>query len=180
MFTWGVVVSRLRYEVLREIGEDADLGEALDMSVTFEEESRVFYQVMADKTDEPNLRMLYEFLADEEYRHEEQLQSLQPVLAGGDLEDVKWGFSQVVPVFGRQILEEFSSQELGDVPKEYGALIGALKVERRAEYIYEVLARRVDESAHEEFFTQLADFERSHYELVEGLLEGLSSMQTEV
>lgn len=169
-------MSKLRGEILRELGREANLVEALEMAIALEDESRAFYEAVSHQTRDEDLLSLYEFLSKEETKHSQYLQDFRRDMESGRTSETRWGFSQVIPIFSRQILREFSFQGEGEIP----ILVAALKLERRSEYLYEILSQRMVDDAHKEFFLQLADFERSHYDLLEGILEGISTIRMQI
>lgn len=71
---------------------------------------------------------------------------------------------------------EFASGDLGEV----GILLAAMRLERKTEDLYSMLARNASDSKQEEFFERLSSVERGHYDLIDGFLESATDfrMQT--
>lgn len=65
---------------------------------------------------------------------------------------------------------------LGDV----GILLAAMRHERKIEYFYSELAKKVGEHALRNFFEMLVRYEKSHYDLIDSYLDEITSfrMQT--
>lgn len=150
--------------ILDEIDKNLDniesIEEAIDMAITLEQQGREFYLDMASRIKNPGVRDMYEYLADEEKKHEEYLKQFQNdvsivVEEEEDLPDFKVSFSS----------------EFDDRLDEIGVLLGALRLERKSEYFYKKLAEMTGDMEQKQFFEKIASVERGHYEIIDGVLD---------
>lgn len=153
-----------------ELGRIDSIEDAVKLGISFEDQGREFYLEFANTTKDPSAKELFLYLAGEEKKHSQYLLNY---LEGevllfendGDTHNFKSAF-----------LSEFTGADLGEV----GILLAAMRLERKTEDLYSMLARNASDSKQEEFFEKLASVERGHYDLIDSLLESATDfrMQT--
>lgn len=162
-------------EVVEEVKNLKGIEEAIALAIEREKEAREFYLSKATLMDNPKLKELYEYLANEELKH---LGYLEKYRANKELPVV----STKVPS-GQSFTPEFDAARtkggeitLGDA----GILLAAMRHERKSEDFYFELAKRAEDEDQRNFFEMLSGYERVHYELIDGYLENITSfrMQT--
>ncbi|KXS44890.1 ferritin family protein [Methanolobus zinderi] len=151
-------------DVLHEIAEKLDrlesIDEAIAMAIELEEEGREYYLERASSMEHETGKSLYKFLADEEKKHAEYLRQYRESKKAPVVE-----FEY--PDFKASFREEFSDKTL----EEVGVLLGALRFEHKSEFFYEELAKKATDQEQKEFFENMEDVERSHYRIIEELLD---------
>jgi rubrerythrin len=160
--------------ILDEINEDLNniesIEEAIDMAISLEQQGREFYLEKASQIKNPGVKDMYEYLADEEKKHEQYLQQFKKD-------------KQVSPVVEEEKAPDFKvsfSSEFDDRLDEIGVLLGALRLERKSEDFYKQLAEMTGDMEQKQFFKNIASVERGHYELIDGILDSATGfrMQT--
>ncbi|MBN2109480.1 MAG: ferritin family protein [Methanosarcinaceae archaeon] len=151
-------------DVLHEIADELDRLESMDdaiaMAIELEEEGREYYLEKASAMEHATGTDIYMFLADEEKKHADYLRHLRE---SSKVPVVEFTY----PDFKASFKEEFSDKLL----EEIGILLGALRFEHKSEFFYEELAKRATDEEQKKFFKDMEDVERSHYRIIEELLE---------
>ncbi|TGC11054.1 ferritin family protein [Methanolobus halotolerans] len=151
-------------DVLHEIADELDrmesIDEAIAMAIELEEEGRKYYLEKASAMEHATGTNLYMFLAEEEKKHAEYLRHYRESKKAPVVE-----FNY--PEFKVSFKEEFSGKTL----EEVGILLAALRFEHKSEYFYAELAKRSTDEEQKKFFESMEDVERSHYRIIEELLE---------
>lgn len=162
-------------DVIEEVKNLKGIEEAIALAIEREKEARDFYLEKSTEMENPKFKELYEYLANEEVKHIGYLEEYRdkkelPVI------------STEIPS-GQSFTPEFDIAQtkvgeatLGDA----GILLAALRHERKSEDFYSELANKVEEDTQKLFFTMLARYERSHYELIDSYLDEITRfrMQT--
>lgn len=146
---------------------DATLA-ALQMAIQTEIDGFAFYQKFAERTDDPNARVMFERLARDEIMHLELLRNTKAMLE----ESGEWaqynGVSlepaQAAPIFSRERVE----QNVVTFTSDLSALRVAYLIEKDAVDFYSRAARETDDPNGQRMFRDLAQMERSHLALLEG------------
>lgn len=151
------------------------IEEAIALAIKREKEAREFYLSKAILMENPKFKELYEYLANEKLKHRSCLE--------------KYRDTRKLPAVGTKVPsgESFTPEfnlarikvgeiTLGDV----GILLAAMRHERKIEYFYSELAKKVEEHALRNFFEMLVRCEKSHYNLIDSYLDEITSfrMQT--
>ncbi|NPE30961.1 ferritin family protein [Methanococcoides sp. SA1] len=152
------------------LGSIDSIEDAVKLGISFEDQGREFYLEFAQKTKDLAAKELFLYLADEEKKHSQYLMNYldgEVLLFEGDSD---------VHNFKSAFSSEFTGGDLGEV----GILLAAMRLERKTEDLYSMLARNASDSKQEEFFENLSSVERGHYDLIDGFLESATDfrMQT--
>ena len=153
--------------------ENIDIGKGLGIAMDLENRSRTYYLGKASYTGTTEGRRLFEFLAREELRHLKALEGLKEQLAGSAL---KWGEAgtKVKP----DIFRPFDAKKIEEIPIPESILDAAINVERESIEFYTKFSAKIGTDDGRKFFAKLADFEKSHFDLLNQLLE-LSGVKVE-
>jgi len=145
------------------------------MAICREKEAREFYLNKANIMADQKFKELYEYLANEELKHLGYLEKYR------DTKELPVVSAKVHS--GQSFTPEFNTDRakgneitFGDT----GILLAAMRHERKSEYFYSELAKRAKDDVQRFFFEMLSGYERTHYELIDGYLDYITSfrMQT--
>jgi len=185
--------------VINEVKNLKSIEEAIALAIEREKEAKDFYMSKAALMDNPKFKELYEHLANEEVKHLGYLEEFRdktelPVTST----ELPSGQS-FTPEFNSTQTKEYIMLHMHDqqttFPPEFdtarttggeatlgdaGILLAALRHERKSEYFYLEVAKKVEDESLIKFFEMLAGYERGHYELIDSFLEEITSfrMQT--
>ncbi len=158
------------HEIAEELGKLDSIDEAIAMAIDIEEEGMGYYSEKASVIGNEAASKLYLFLAEEEKKHAEYLKQYRE---NRKIPEIEFNY----PKFKASFKEEFSDEKL----EEIGILLAALRFERKNEYFYMELAKKSsDDDAQRVFFEKMAAVERSHYMIIDELLDSATEfrMQT--
>ena len=169
----------------REFGLDLseknfDVAKGIDVSLKVEEEGQRFYANNAKKIQNMEIKRFVEFLAAEEGKHISLLRQLKKSLQ----ERNSWIEASEDPKILNKILEDlraFKAKAGRDVRQadDVTILLIALKTEKDLVEFYEKFAHKLNDPAGKKFFLKLADWERTHYQLLEGIYESITFFRME-
>jgi len=144
-------------------------------ALEFEDEGQRFYARSAETTGDPLGQEMFRFLASEELKHIEKLQSVeQKLMKDGTWESLaekgiaaeRWDIRSVA----RSLSQEVRSQ-IGPDTSGRKALEIAEEMERRGKAFYESARRRVRDEAGRELFAFLEREEEEHLRLISATRE---------
>ncbi|MDP7493394.1 MAG: ferritin family protein [Candidatus Undinarchaeales archaeon] len=142
------------------------VSDAVAIAIDFENRTRTFYQALQERVTNKHLVDLLEFLASEELSHVDHLKSF------GKTQDSSAVPDDAQAAFKRKVEEVMVkvSGEVEPTAEQIQLLLGAMRVERQAEDLYRELAHRfANDTEIAGFFALLAAFERTHYDLLDGI-----------
>lgn len=147
---------------------DLDVVRGIEVAMSIEERGRRFYSEKSRTVSEP-LRPFMKFLAEQEREHGNSLEGLKNTLRSVKLW-VKLPRSEV-----QAPLKDFSAfrRHPGDEHKEnvqdIQSLLMAMQMEKKTREFYLKFADNLKNPDGKAFFSSLADWEKSHYELLSGI-----------
>ncbi len=152
----------------------ADIGRAagaLMMAIRVEQNGYRFYRRVAEETQDPQARALFNGLAEDEVAHERilrtRLKTLEEEGAWLPVADEEWpddGPSVIAgPIFSPENLQE----GVGDYTSELSALRMAYLIEKNAVAFYTKAARETDDAVGAALYQDLADWEQEHQRVLE-------------
>ena len=152
---------------LARVKDISHVGDAVAIAIDFENMTRAFYQRLQERVTNKHLVDLLEFLASEEVAHAEYLRSF------GKAPDSSAVLDNALVDFKRKVEDVMVkvSGEVDPTAEQIQLLLGAMRVERQAEDLYRGLSRRfTSDTEIAAFFDLLAAFERTHYDLLDGII----------
>ncbi|HEB31266.1 MAG TPA: DUF2202 domain-containing protein [Spirochaetes bacterium] len=144
-----------------------DLQKAFGTAMKGEIEGRELYRMVSERTDDPQARDVFKYLAEEENKHFETLEKMYHSTLKGEEINVPdlprlVEFKDVEsPIFS----EDFKNR-IGQSHFEMSALSIALRLERDAADFYKKMAEESSDSGLKDFFKNLADWEEDHYRAI--------------
>lgn len=141
------------------------IAEGLRKAIQGESDGFFFYQTAAQKTSDPRGREVFGALADEERKHKEYLEKqYKSVIDTGAIDfSVRLGprmsFDKLSPIFTPQLRERVK-----DAHFEMSALSIGMQIEMNSINLYRSLADGTEDPQVKEFFLELVDWEKGHYE----------------
>jgi rubrerythrin len=152
-----------------------DVSKGIEISLKVEIEGRQFYAHNAKAIQNIDIKRFIEFLAGEEDKHiailREVKESLKTRGAWVDFHEDRKTLSKVLEdlrVFKGKAGSEIRSAE------DVTVLLYALKTEKDLVEFYEKFAHNIKDSKGKAFFLKLADWERTHYQLIEGIYDSIT------
>jgi rubrerythrin len=155
--------------------KNLDVNRGIDIALKVEKDGFRFFTDNAKKIQNIEIKRFIEFLAGEEMKHIAILKELKVSLKKRQA----WVDVAEDPNILNKILEDLrvfkgkagrEIREAGDVT----ILLNALKIEKDLVEYYEKFAHNVKDSGGKKFFLKLADWERTHYQLLEGIYESIT------
>lgn len=158
-----------------------DVARGIEISLRVEEEGQKFYAENAKKIQNMEIKRFIEFLAGEEGKHIDLLGELR----GSLKQRGAWTDASENPKVVQKILDDlrvFKAKADEDVREsaDVAILLEAMKTEKDFVEFYEKFAHHIKDPGGKKFFLKLADWERTHYQLLDGIYESITffRMQT--
>lgn len=139
--------------------------EALKLAQHVEQSSKDFYEAEAEKTKGTELESFFVFLVKEEKMHLEKILELQKLIKADNLKSVS---------FPKNAAPSIHAIPAGQ--SELSAILYGLWREKKAVEFYSSAAERTT-GAVKKFFEELADFERVHVSLFEGIMDSMQNVE---
>jgi len=145
-----------------------DVIKGIDIAIKLEKDSIEYYSKKEKKMKSKDAAGLIRFIGKEEATHLAQLENLRDNLTRNRpwITADKLGKPHATEIYGERNLPAIS-EDSGDV----SILLGAARAEEEARSFYEQFSRRIGDEKGKAFFKRLAEFEKSHYELFDGILK---------
>ncbi len=161
--------------------KNLDVSKGIEISLRVEEEGREFYASNARRIQNMEIKRFIEFLAGEETKHIELLKELREALksrkAWIKASENKENLDRIL-----EDLRVFKAKAASHVREtaDVAILLDALKTEKDLVEFYEKFAHHIKDPEGKKFFLRLADWERTHYQLLNGIYESITffRMQT--
>lgn len=161
--------------------KNLNVNRGIDIALKVERRGRSFYASNAKLIQNIEIKRFIEFLAGEEDKHISILAEVKVSLKKRGI----WLDATENPKIVRKILEDLrvfkgkagkEVREAGDVT----VILNALKTEKDLVEFYEKFAHNIKDHGGRKFFLKLADWERTHYQLLEGIYGSITffRMQT--
>jgi rubrerythrin len=141
-----------------------ELGNALDTALELEEKGYKIYTDASEKTQNDIVRQTFEYLADQETNHIEEIKEFiekndpDVELKGDRLPEVKKRFNKIIGSLEK-------SAELSDDDIE--AHEAGLRFEKEAYNFYKDQLEKAEDGKAKKFFRFLMEQEEAHYELID-------------
>ena len=141
-----------------------------EFAMQMEKDGEQFYREIADKTDDPGLKRIFNTLADEEVVHYNTFKKLfeksgAEAVESNILDKAKNIFAEMKESGGMKITADSAQTE---------AYKKAMEAEKDAYSFYESKAAEVDDPNEKQILLTFAREERRHYRLLENVLEFVS------
>ena len=145
-----------------------DVARGVEIGIELERNSIRYYNEKSKEMESKAAADLLRFIEREEATHLKQLEELKMRLAKkkGWVSAEKLGEPKGVK-FYKVGAEPRIQKNSGDV----GILLAAARSELEAKRFYEEFSKRIKDTEGIRFFQRLAEFEQSHYQLFDGILE---------
>ncbi len=161
--------------------KNLDVSRGIEISLKVESDGRAFYASNARKIQNIEIKRFIEFLAGEEDKHISILKELRESLEKRGA----WTDASEDPCILKKTLEDLrvfkgkAGKEVRDAG-DVAVILNAMKTEKDLVEFYEKFAHNIKDHGGKKFFLRLADWERTHYQLLEGIYESITffRMQT--
>ncbi|MAG22406.1 MAG: hypothetical protein CL943_03845 [Candidatus Diapherotrites archaeon] len=152
-----------------------EISTAIAIGKEIETRARDFYARNAERTEEKELKTAFEFLASQEQKHFEILDTVAQKLqedgrfAVINKEDLRGPAPPKIYPNKKENIDEFGEKN------ELTILLWAMRAEKKAELFYRTQANKAELDEAKEFFNNLADFEAEHFEFLDALFSAWTS-----
>ena len=143
------------------------VAEALKIAIKGEEDGYYFYNLLAEKTENPDAKRKLESLRDDESRHKTTLVEMYQKHVGGEIGELP--AKGLVP-----LTEVFRKAHADQMKSEMEFINLAIEAELAATKYYQEKRELIDDAVFRDIFDQLAEEEHRHYELLMAEKEALS------
>jgi rubrerythrin len=160
--------------------KNLNVARGIDIALKVERRGRSFYARNAKSIQNIEIKRFIEFLAGEEDKHISILSEVKVSLKKRGI----WLDATENPKILRNILEDLrvfkakagkEIREAGDVT----VILNALKTEKDLIEFYEKFAHHIKDPSGRMFFFKLADWERTHYQLLAGIYNSITFFRME-
>ncbi|MEJ2627058.1 MAG: ferritin family protein [bacterium] len=152
-----------------------ELEEILKTAIAVEVNGRDTFTLLAHKTQNKNGKKMFEQLAKDEKEHQTILeQQLEHVSKNGTWKEIHIPASKVqslVPKVREKQIKTKGEAKLGEID----ALNTALDLERKTAQFFRDQAEVVDDTQAKDMFLRLAEWEDSHFDLIQAQLDSVKN-----
>ena len=136
-------------------------------AILMEAKGKALYQQVAEKTSSPDVKKIFELMAAEEQTHIDYL-SEQYKSFSKDKSFVKQSFSNsdTDDTIAKMILDPAIKEQISGAGFEAAAITAAIDMETKAIEVYSKWAAESADENEKALFTWLAEWEKSHYEML--------------
>lgn len=146
----------------------------LEFAMQMEKDGEMFYRQIAENTNNPGLKKIFETLAADEVAH---YNTFKRVLESKDVNVIESDvLSTAKNIFAE--MKETNSFDLSDETLQTDAYRKAMDAEEEAFTFYEKKAQETDDEVEKRVLMVFANEERRHYRLLENILEFVSRPDT--
>jgi len=151
-----------------------DISEIINFAIRIEENGEKFYRILADSTDEPKLKELFTYLADEEVKHKKVFSSMLSKLKDYDTEDFPEEYFAYLRAYANSMIFNLDEvdQQSGKITDVKGAVNYAIKKELDSILLYQELKDAVPENQHPTL-EKIIQQERYHFIKLSTIKESL-------
>jgi rubrerythrin len=146
-----------------------------DYAMKMEEDGRAFYLEQVEKTTVPQLKKIWQQLADDELKH----YNLFKALRDGEKAQYDDRTQTTILKSVKNVFEELkaSGQDFSFTPDVEKAWMEAREVEKKSEDFYREKVPEVDSEAKKNALTRIADEEHRHYVTLDNVIQFLQRPQ---
>ncbi len=145
-----------------------DVMKGVEVGIELEKKSIAFYGEKSAKLENKAAAGLLKFIESEEVNHLKQLEKLKQNLAKkkGWVSAEKLGKPQ-----GPKLYSNGVEPKIEEGSGDFSILLAASRAEAEARDFYEELSQKITDKEGSIFFKRLSEFEQTHYDLFNGILE---------
>lgn len=152
--------------------KNIDIMKGIEIAMTLEKKGKKYYLDKAKRIEDKNIKIFLEFLAKEEAHHYELLSEVKNSLK----KQGKWISIPASKLKSKVKRPHVFTKKSEPKRKsdQINVILSSMKVEKDVEEFYRRMADSIKDIDGKKFFLALADFELSHYNLLDGILESLT------
>ncbi len=145
-----------------------DVMKGIEIGIELEKKSIAFYSEKSKKMENKAAADLLKFIETEEVTHLRQLETLKQNLAKkkGWVSADKLGKPE-----GPKLYKEGVEPKIEEGSGDFSVLLAAARAEAEARDFYEEFSQKIPDKEGSKFFNRLAEFEQTHYDLFNEILE---------
>ena len=154
-------------------GQVEEISKTVSIAKETEADARDFYKKVSQKAADPEMKKAMELLSREESGHYKALSEVEYALR----EKGKFAIvdellirTEKPKIYPDKNVEIKRFQDKSDI----AALLWAMRSERKAELFYSKQAEKTDVEEVKKFFEELADFEKGHFEYLDGIVSTMT------
>lgn len=148
--------------------ESINIAKGIEIGIELEKKSINFYNEKSKIMLSAAGATLIKFIASEEVNHLKQLTALKETFAKrkGWVSAEKLGKPE-----GPKLFEKGFEPKVDETSEDATILLAAARTEIEARDFYTKFSEKIDDPVGKKFFQRLAEFEQSHFDLFDGILE---------
>jgi rubrerythrin len=145
-----------------------DVVKGVEIGIELEKKSIAFYREKSKNLENKAAADLLKFIETEEASHLKHLEMLKQNLIKkkGWVSADKLGKPE-----GPRLYEKGVEPKIEEGSKDFSVLLAAARAEAEARNFYEEFSQKIPDKEGSKFFKKLAEFEQTHYDLFNGILE---------
>ncbi len=153
-----------------------DISEIINFAIRIEENGEQFYRIVAESTDNEELKDLFNYLADEEVNHKKVFSSLLSKLKDYNTDDFPEEYFAYLRAYADNMIFNLDDidKESGKIKDIKGAVDYAIKKELDSIMLYQELKDAVPENQHPTL-NKIIQQERNHFIKLSTIKENLLS-----
>lgn len=146
--------------------EDSRAIEILKKAILMEKRGHAFYNSIAEKTESPEVKKIFQVMAKEEIYHVQFLSDQFHDYVKNNAFSKKDYKIENEESIAKLILSKDIKKQISAASFEAAAISAAIDFETRAIEVYSKQAAETRDPNEKELFTMLADWERTHYKIL--------------
>jgi rubrerythrin len=140
----------------------------LKQAILMEKRGHAFYSTVAGQTADPEIRKIFQTMADEETTHVRILsEQFVQLKHGHPLEQPE--LPEIPEALSKMILSEEVKKNISSAGYEAAAIAAAIDMEKRAIEVYGEQAKTAADPAERSLFAWLSDWEKGHLKILSDL-----------
>lgn len=143
-----------------------NLHDIIKSALLLEIRGEAFYRKVADSTENPGIKNIFDIMAKEEVMHADILKKKYAELEGGNkltLSDLPVDQEESA---SKYVLSESMKNQIAAAGFEAAAISAAIDMESKAIKLYSESAGNATDTAEKQLFNWLADWEKGHHKLL--------------
>lgn len=138
--------------------------EILKQAILLEKRGMTFYSAAAEKSEDPDVKNIFQTMADEEKEHVSFLATqYKNYEKGGKFIDLN---IPTDPTIADTVMADTLVKKINAAGYEAAAISSAIEMENRAIELYSSRAKEASDPEEKKFYNWLADWERGHHQLL--------------
>lgn len=146
--------------------KNTKLIDIIKSAILLEIRGEAFYRKVADSSENPGIKHIFDIMAREEVLHAAFLRKKYAELSGGNKVTLSDLPAEPEDSASKYVLSGSMKDQIAAAGFEAAAISAAIDMESKAIKLYSESSENATDTAEKQLFKWLADWERGHYELL--------------